>query len=128
MKLAAAKWQGSAGMRRLLAALDSRTGATRFVGGCVRDTVLGLEVSDIDLATRLDPADVIERLLRSRLKAIPTGLAHGTVTALTGGGARVEITTLRRDMATDGRRAIIAYTDDWREDAARRDFTINALY
>jgi poly(A) polymerase len=127
MKLAPAKWQASAGMRRLLAALDVRAGTTRFVGGCVRDTLLGLEVSDVDLATRLDPGDVIERLLRARLKAIPTGLAHGTVTALIGGGARVEITTLRRDVATDGRRALIAYTGDWREDAARRDFTINAL-
>jgi poly(A) polymerase len=126
-KLGVAKWQDSAGMRRLLAALDAKAGATRFVGGCVRDTLLGLEVSDVDLATRLDPGDVIERLLRAGLKAIPTGLAHGTITGLIGGGARVEITTLRRDVATDGRRATIAYTDDWREDAARRDFTINAL-
>ncbi len=113
-------------MKRLLAALDAGRGETRFVGGCVRDTLLGLPVSDVDLATRLAPEEVMRRLEKARIKAVPTGLAHGTVTAVLG-GAPVEVTTLRRDVATDGRRATIAYTDDWREDAARRDFTINAL-
>ncbi|MBV9932409.1 MAG: CCA tRNA nucleotidyltransferase [Alphaproteobacteria bacterium] len=107
-------------------ALGGDAGDTRFVGGCVRDTLLGLPVSDVDLATRLPPDAVIERLKRARIKAVPTGLAHGTVTAVVA-GAPVEVTTLRRDVATDGRRATIAYTGDWREDAARRDFTINAL-
>ncbi|HET9641196.1 MAG TPA: CCA tRNA nucleotidyltransferase [Allosphingosinicella sp.] len=113
-------------MKPLLAALGAKDGDTRYVGGCVRDTLLGLPVSDVDLATRLPPEEVMARLARARIKAVPTGLAHGTVTAVVG-GKPVEVTTLRRDVATDGRRATIAYTDDWREDAARRDFTINAL-
>ncbi|HEY0111744.1 MAG TPA: CCA tRNA nucleotidyltransferase [Allosphingosinicella sp.] len=113
-------------MRALLKALGAETGDTRYVGGCVRDTLMGLEVSDVDLATRVPPGEVMERLKSARIKAVPTGLAHGTVTAVVA-GQPVEVTTLRRDVATDGRRATIAYTDDWREDAARRDFTINAL-
>ncbi|MFL6845170.1 MAG: CCA tRNA nucleotidyltransferase [Allosphingosinicella sp.] len=127
MKLPKAAWQRRDGMKPLLAALDAKGGATRYVGGCVRDTLLGLEVSDIDLATRLTPQEVIERLGKARIKAIPTGIAHGTVTAVAA-GQPIEVTTLRRDVATDGRRATIAYTGDWREDAARRDFTINALF
>jgi poly(A) polymerase len=126
MKLPRAPWQQREGMKSLLAALDSRDGATRYVGGCVRDTLLGLPVNDVDLATRLTPQEVTERLAKARIKAVPTGIAHGTVTAVVA-GKPVEVTTLRRDVATDGRRATIAYTDDWREDAARRDFTINAL-
>jgi poly(A) polymerase len=114
-------------MAALLAALDAKGGATRYVGGCVRDTLLDLPVSDVDLATRLTPPEVIARLGKARIKAVPTGIAHGTVTAVVA-GRPVEVTTLRRDVATDGRRATIAYTDDWREDAARRDFTINALF
>ncbi|MFL6858728.1 MAG: CCA tRNA nucleotidyltransferase, partial [Allosphingosinicella sp.] len=113
-------------MAALLRALGAADGETRYVGGCVRDTLLGLAVSDVDLATRLAPRDVMNRLKAARIKAVPTGLAHGTVTAVVE-GVPVEVTTLRRDVATDGRRATIAYTDDWREDAARRDFTINAL-
>jgi poly(A) polymerase len=113
-------------MKTLLAALGAKEGDTRYVGGCVRDTLLGLPVSDVDLATRLTPPEVMERLGKARIKTVPTGLAHGTVTAVVA-GKPVEVTTLRRDVATDGRHATIAYTDDWREDAARRDFTINAL-
>lgn len=113
-------------MDRLLDMLGTGEGATRYVGGCVRDTLLGLEVADVDLATRLPPNEVMERLKRAGIKAVPTGIAHGTVTAVLA-GAPVEVTTLRRDVSTDGRRATIAFTDDWREDAARRDFTINAL-
>jgi poly(A) polymerase len=113
-------------MKRLLGALGADAGETRFVGGCVRDTLLGLAVSDVDLATRLTPETVLDRLGKAGIKAVPTGIAHGTITAVIG-GAPVEVTTLRRDVATDGRRATIAYTGDWREDAARRDFTINAL-
>jgi poly(A) polymerase len=126
VRLPTARWQKRPGMDALLRALGAEAGETRFVGGCVRDTLLGLPVSDVDLATRLSPETVIERLKRARIKAVPTGLAHGTVTAVVA-GAPVEVTTLRRDVATDGRRATIAYTEDWREDAARRDFTINAL-
>jgi poly(A) polymerase len=113
------------GLDALVTALGGATSA-RIIGGAVRDTILGLPVSDIDLATRLIPEAVMERLHSARIRAIPTGLAHGTLTAITEGGP-VEITTLRRDVATDGRRATVAFTDDWREDAARRDFTINAL-
>ncbi|HEX8620755.1 MAG TPA: CCA tRNA nucleotidyltransferase, partial [Allosphingosinicella sp.] len=126
MKLPTAQWQQREGMKPLLAALGAKAGATRYVGGCVRDTLLALPVSDVDLATRLTPEEVVARLGKARIKAVPTGIAHGTVTAVVG-GKPVEVTTLRRDVATDGRRATIAYTDDWREDAARRDFTINAL-
>jgi poly(A) polymerase len=126
VKLPEKSWSGRAGMRRLLEALDAPEGQTRFVGGMVRDTLLGLPVSDFDLATRLPPQDVTERLKRAGIKAVPTGIAHGTVTAVLSSGL-VEVTTLRRDVSTDGRRATVAFTDDWKEDAARRDFTINAL-
>jgi poly(A) polymerase len=113
-------------MAALLRALGAGEGQTRYVGGCVRDTLLGLKVSDVDFATRLAPEEVMRRLKAARIKAVPTGLAHGTVTAIVE-GVPFEVTTLRRDVATDGRRATVAYTEDWREDAARRDFTINAL-
>jgi poly(A) polymerase len=99
---------------------------TRLIGGVVRDTLLGQPVSDIDMATRLTPDAVIARLTAAGIRSVPTGIAHGTITAVMPGGP-VEITTLRRDVSTDGRRATVAFTDDWREDAARRDFTINAL-
>ena len=122
-----AEWRTRPGMTRLLDALDVAGGSSRFVGGAVRDTLLGLPVSDVDVATRLDPQDVIRRLTAAKIKAIPTGIAHGTVTAVADGHA-VEVTTLRSDVTTDGRRATVAFTGDWRGDAARRDFTINALY
>jgi poly(A) polymerase len=126
MKLPDADWRESGGIRPLLRVLGAEEGKTRFVGGCVRDSLLGLPVSDVDLATRLQPEEVMKRLNQAGIKAVPTGLAHGTVTAIVG-GAPVEVTTLRRDVSTDGRRATVAFTDDWREDAARRDFTMNAL-
>jgi poly(A) polymerase len=116
-----------AGLARLCAVLDGPDGQTRLVGGVVRDTLAGQVVKDIDLATRLTPTAVIERLEGEGIKAVPTGLAHGTVTAVLESGP-IEITTLRRDVSTDGRRATVSFTDDWEEDAARRDFTINALY
>jgi len=99
----------------------------RWVGGAVRDTVLGADAADVDCATTLAPRDVMGRLERAGIKVIPTGIDHGTVTALLSEG-KVEITTLRRDVSTDGRRATVEYAEDWHEDAARRDFTINALY
>lgn len=122
-----APWRHRAGLGRLCTVLGAETGETRFVGGAVRDTLLGLSVNDVDIATRLAPDDVVDRLRAAQIKAVPTGIAHGTITAVLPDGP-VEVTTLRRDVATDGRHATIAYTDDWREDAARRDFTINALY
>ena len=113
-------------MERLLDALGAGEGLTRYVGGAVRDDLLDLPVSDVDLATRLQPQEVIARLEAARIKAVPTGIDHGTVTAVSDGHA-YEVTTLRRDVATDGRRATVAFTAAWEEDAARRDFTINAL-
>ena len=112
----------SAALRQLFAVLPS----ARLVGGCVRDTLAGLPATDIDLATPDHPDAVAAALAGAGIRAIPTGLAHGTVTALLDGRA-FEITTLRRDVVTDGRHAEVAWTDDWQEDAARRDFTINAM-
>jgi poly(A) polymerase len=126
LKLDAAKWRKRRGMRRLLAALGADEGLTRYVGGAVRDDLVGLPVSDVDLATRIEPEEVVERLEAAKIKAVPTGIDHGTVTAVSDGHP-FEVTTLRRDVSTDGRRATVAFTDDWEADAARRDFTINAL-
>jgi len=126
LRLDAAKWRKRKGMRRLLGALRADEGLTRYVGGAVRDELLGFPVSDVDLATRIRPEEVVERLEKAKIKVIPTGIDHGTLTAVSDGQV-VEITSLRRDVSTDGRRATVAYTDDWKEDAARRDFTINAL-
>lgn len=98
----------------------------RFVGGAVRDTLLGNPVSDVDLATTAHPDVVTKVLTDAGIKVVPTGIAHGTVTAVLGGRG-IEITTLRRDVETDGRHAVVAYTDSWQEDAARRDFTMNAM-
>lgn len=127
VRLPAAAWQHADGLKRILAALDDSYGGPRYVGGAVRDTLLGLPVTDVDIATALLPNEVINRLEASEIKAIPTGIEHGTVTAAVD-GKNYEITTLRRDVATDGRRATVAFATDWHEDAARRDFTINALY
>lgn len=113
------------GMPAVLDALEA--GGARFVGGAVRDTLLGLAATDLDLATPLSPYEVMRRLGAADIKVVPTGIAHGTVTAISAGQV-VEITTLRSDVTTDGRRATVAFTDDWREDAARRDFTMNALF
>lgn len=121
-----AVWRHNPGLDRLLDALGADRGDIRYVGGAVRDTLLGLPVKDIDCATRLLPDDSSRRITAAGFKAIPTGIAHGTVTALLPSGP-IEVTTLRRDVATDGRHAVVAFTDEWREDAARRDFTINAL-
>ena len=120
-----APWRHWPGLDRLVAALGA--GNARVVGGAVRDTLLDIPVSDLDIATPLDPQEVMRRLQGAGIKVIPTGLAHGTITAVSSGTV-VEVTTLRRDVETDGRRATVAFTDDWKEDAARRDFTINALY
>jgi poly(A) polymerase len=126
LRLDADKWRKRRGTARLLKALSADEGFTRYVGGAVRDDLLRLPVSDVDLATRLEPEEVVRRLEEAKIKAVPTGIDHGTVTAISDGHP-FEITTLRRDVSTDGRRATVAFTDDWEEDAARRDFTINAL-
>jgi poly(A) polymerase len=114
-----------ADLAELVAALGP--GNARYVGGAVRDSLLGLPVKDIDMATLLEPDAVIARTQAAGIRTIPTGIAHGTVTAVLPGGP-VEITTLRRDVGTDGRHATVVFGTEWREDAARRDFTINALY
>ncbi len=111
-----------------LSKAESPQPCMRFVGGCVRDSLLGIAPHDIDVATSLKPETVMESLASAGFNAIPTGIEHGTVTAILKNNQSVEITTLRRDVTTDGRRATISYTDDWAEDARRRDFTINALY
>lgn len=120
-----AAWTRRKDLARLVETLGP--GNVRYVGGAVRDTLLGLEVKDVDVATSLPPGEVMARLDRARIGAVPTGIEHGTVTAISREGP-VEITTLRHDVSTDGRRATVAFAEDWREDAARRDFTINALY
>ena len=109
----------------LQAVLSALPGA-RLVGGCVRDAIGGRAVADVDLATPSPPETVIRALQAAGLRAVPTGLDHGTVTAVSGGRG-FEVTTLRRDKATDGRHAEVDWTADWREDAARRDFTMNAM-
>ena len=126
--LAAQAWLRAPASRRVLAALGADGHAARFVGGCVRDGLLGLpDVGrELDVATPERPDQVIRLLERAGLPAIPTGLAHGTVTTLAD-GRRFEITTLRRDVACDGRHADVEFTDDFALDAARRDFTINAM-
>ncbi|MBP2304197.1 CCA tRNA nucleotidyltransferase [Azospirillum melinis] len=107
-------------------ALASGGADARFVGGCVRDAWLGRPVKDIDIATHAPPERVMELLEAAGIRAIPTGITHGTVTALCG-GKPYEITTLRRDVETFGRHARVEFTDDWIEDAARRDLTMNAM-
>jgi poly(A) polymerase len=128
LPLAGQPWLTAPESRRVLAALAADGRPARFVGGCVRDGLLGPDLCqrEIDLATPEPPGRVTELLEGAGLKAIPTGLSHGTVSTEVD-GRRFEITTLRRDVATDGRHATVAFTDDFEADAARRDFTINAM-
>jgi poly(A) polymerase len=126
MRLPDAQWRHREGLDRLLDVLGANEGLTRFVGGAVRDALIGVDAEDVDCATRLLPEETRDRIVAAGFKAVPTGIAHGTVTAVLPGGP-IEVTTLRRDVSTDGRHAVVAFTDEWREDAARRDFTINAL-
>jgi len=110
-------------------ALEAEGGpdCARFVGGCVRNALVGRAIDDLDIATTLTPDRVTKALKAAGIRAIPTGIDHGTVTAISNHKPH-EITTLRRDVTTDGRRATVAFTDDWSEDAQRRDFTLNSLY
>lgn len=103
------------------------SGQLRFVGGCVRNALMGEPATDIDVATTLPPDEVIAALDSAKIRHVPTGIAHGTITAIIG-GTPYEITSLRKDVETDGRRAVVAFTTDWAEDAQRRDLTMNALY
>jgi poly(A) polymerase len=126
LRLAGQPWMACPATRAVVDALAEGGAEVRFVGGCVRDAIAGRQVKDIDLATPLEPEAVIRRIEAAGLKAVPTGLAHGTITAVSG-GRPYEITTLRHDVETFGRHARVAFTDDWVADAARRDFTMNAL-
>ncbi|HLB06562.1 MAG TPA: CCA tRNA nucleotidyltransferase [Alphaproteobacteria bacterium] len=119
-------WMSAPETRAVIVALEARGAEVRFVGGCVRDALLGRPVTDLDLATPDPPETVTALLEKAGIRAVPTGLAHGTMTAVLN-HRHFEITTLRRDVETFGRRARVAFTDDWAEDAARRDFTMNAL-
>ncbi len=121
--LAPPDWLFHPAVRRLVACLPEG----RFVGGAVRDTLLARQVNDLDLAVPLPPDKVIARLSAAGITVVPTGLSHGTVTAVID-HLPIEVTSLRRDCETDGRHAVVAFTDSWAEDAARRDFTMNALY
>jgi tRNA nucleotidyltransferase/poly(A) polymerase len=125
--LAGADWLKAKTLQSVLGALDAEDGATRIVGGAVRNALFDEPVRDIDLATVFVPAEVIKRAKAAGLKTAPTGIDHGTVTVIAE-GTPFEVTTLRADVETDGRRAVVAFTKDWLEDARRRDFTINALY
>jgi len=126
--IAHAPWFKAPQTQKLLAALEAaRAGGSRFVGGCVRNTLMGREVDDIDIATQLTPHRITEIAQAAGFAAHPTGIEHGTVTVVVDHHP-FEITTLRRDVSTDGRRATVAFTESWEEDAQRRDFRLNALY
>lgn len=125
--LAGAEWLSRRTTQAVFAALRAAGHEARAVGGCVRNGLMGLPVADIDIATTALPDETITAAKASGMAAIPTGKEHGTITVVTE-GAPYEVTTLRRDVSTDGRRAVVAYTRDWTEDAGRRDFTMNALY
>lgn len=122
-----ADWLAAPATRAVFALLTGAGHQAFFVGGCVRDALLGLRSADIDLATDASPEVVLDQAARVGVRAVPTGLAHGTVTLVIDGRA-FEVTTFRRDVATHGRHATVAFGTDIAEDAARRDFTMNALY
>lgn len=126
-ELAKAEWLNAPDTRAVMSALTSEGDVARFVGGCIRNALMREPVGDIDIATVLPPERAMALLMAHGIKIIPTGLAHGTVTAVVG-SRHFEITTLRVDVVSHGRHADVAFTDDWLEDARRRDFTINALY
>ncbi|MGZ3312775.1 MAG: CCA tRNA nucleotidyltransferase [Caulobacteraceae bacterium] len=128
-RLPIAPWMSAPSTRAVIGALEARGGAgcARFVGGCVRNVLVGRDIDDIDIATVLTPDEIMAALTAAGLRYVPTGVEHGTVTAIAE-GRPYEVTTLRRDVETDGRRAVVAYTRDWAEDAERRDLRLNALY
>lgn len=125
-KLARQPWMTAPETRAVIEALSAEGNEVRFIGGCIRDALLKRAVKDIDIAVPQPPQRVMSLLRRAGIRVIPSGISHGTVTAIVGKMV-FEITTLRVDVETDGRRARVTFTDDWLADAARRDFTINAL-
>ena len=122
-----APWLAAGPLARLLAALDAKGEEARVVGGAVRNTLLGLAPGDVDIATTAAPEEVVRRASAAGFHPVPTGIEHGTVTVVVD-GTPFEVTTLREDVETDGRRAVVRFGRDWRADAARRDFTMNALF
>ncbi len=126
-RLPSKPWMHTPAVIAVLDVLEGDGGNARFVGGCVRDSLAGKDVKDVDIATNLIPEQVVGRLEVANIKVVPTGIEHGTVTAVSH-HQPIEVTTLRRDVATDGRWAEVAFTDDWVEDASRRDLTFNAMY
>lgn len=125
--VAAEPWFSAPALTRVFNLLNADGGEARVVGGAVRNSLMGLPVADIDMATTLLPDEVVARAKKAGIKSVPTGIDHGTVTLVIE-GAPFEVTTLRRDVETDGRRAEVAFGSDWKVDAERRDLTINALY
>ena len=125
--LAKAKWLNEPRLQAVLAVLNTGGGETRVAGGAVRNALLGPPIADVDLATTLEPRDVIQLAKGAGFGVHPTGIEHGTVTVVNRAAA-FEVTTLRRDVETDGRHAVVSFTKDFAEDAGRRDFTMNALY
>ncbi|HUY68864.1 MAG TPA: CCA tRNA nucleotidyltransferase [Alphaproteobacteria bacterium] len=121
------EWLQAGGLRRIFAVIEAGGGRLRIVGGAVRDALLEKEIGEVDLACDLPPEKTAEILAKAGIKVAPTGIEHGTITAVVDHQG-YEITALRRDIETDGRRAKVEFTDDWQADAARRDFTINAIY
>jgi poly(A) polymerase len=122
-----AAWLNEPRLQQVMAVLTRGGGEVRVAGGAVRNALLGVPIADVDLATTMLPADVMRVCKAAGFGVHPTGFEHGTVTVVNG-GASFEVTTLRRDIETDGRRAVVAFTSDWEEDAVRRDFTMNAMY
>ncbi|WP_438990149.1 CCA tRNA nucleotidyltransferase [Lentibacter sp.] len=120
-------WLEDKAAQALLSALEAAGYEAYFVGGCVRNALLHLPVKDLDIATSARPETVIKTAKALGMKPVPTGLEHGTVTVV-GGGSVLEVTTFRKDVETDGRHAVVAFSDRLQEDAARRDFRMNALY
>jgi poly(A) polymerase len=125
--IASEAWFADENLKKVLGLLNRDGGEARVVGGAVRNSLMGIPVSDMDIATTLRPEDVLVRAEAAGIKCVPTGINHGTVT-LVSGGHPFEVTTLRKDVETDGRHAEVEFTDDWKADAERRDLTINALY
>lgn len=125
--LAGARWLCVPQLARVIAALKAESGGARIVGGAVRNALLGRPVHEVDIATDVTPPEAVRLCQAAGLKVVETGVEHGTVTVIAD-GMPFEVTTLRRDVETDGRRAVVAFTTDWTEDAERRDFTINAIY
>jgi poly(A) polymerase len=120
-------WFRDAALQRVMALLNADGGEARVAGGAVRNALMGIAVADVDIATTLRPEVVVERAKDAGIKAVPTGIEHGTVTLVVD-GCGFEVTTLRRDIETNGRHAVVEFGTDWKADAERRDLTINALY